>query len=88
VLDILWKLGNEPEILHGARDLTQKGQLKSDKYKNLSKPSAVGSVMSFDVFRVMQPNPIQQAASRYMHDHGVRPLNSAIKGLVQYLFAG
>ena len=91
VLNILWKLGNQPEALQNTRALIKKGELLSEKYKNPSKPPAPGteksSVMAVTA-RMMPPNPVQQAALRYMHDHGERALNRAIEGLLTELFAG
>jgi hypothetical protein len=88
VLNILWQLGNQPDALQNTRALIKEGQFLSDQFKNPSKPPAPGSVKSFVTFRLMPPNPVQQAALRYMRDHGVRALNGAIQGLVQELFAG
>jgi hypothetical protein len=88
VLNILWQLGNQPDVLQGARALIKDGQLLSDTFKNPSKPPVPGSEKSFVSFRSMPPNPVQQAALRYVRDHGVLALNSAIQGLLQELFAG
>ena len=90
VLNVLWELGNQPGALSSAREMTRKGELMSDIYKNPSKPPVPGSERASFVGRVVQmpPNPVQQAALRYMHDHGVRGLNSAIEGLLRDLFAG
>jgi hypothetical protein len=96
VLNILWQLANQPELLQGTRDLIKKGQLWSDMVKNPSKPPAPGSEKGYVTIssrmmlsgRAMPPNPVQLAALHYMHDHGVRALNHAIEGLLQDLFAG
>jgi hypothetical protein len=91
VLNVLWELGNQPGALSSAREMTRKGELMSDMYKNPSKPPAPGSEKaSFAAGRIVQmpPNLVQEAALRYMHNHGVRGLNSAIEGLLQNLFAG
>ena len=91
VLNVLWQLGNEPEVLEGTRELVRKSQLMSDTYKNPAKPPAPGSVesyMTFGVARVAPPNPVQQAALHYMRDHGVRALNRAIESLLKNLFEG
>jgi hypothetical protein len=88
VLNILWQLGNQPDVLEGTRALIKDGQFLSDQFKNPSKPPAPGSGKSFVSIRSVPPNPVQQAALRTMRDHGVRALNSAIQGLVQELFAG
>jgi hypothetical protein len=37
--------------------------------------------------RSVPPNPVQQAAFRYMRDHGARALNHAIEGLLKDLIA-
>jgi hypothetical protein len=91
VLNILWKLSNQPEALGFTRALIKKGEFLSDSYKNPSKPPAPGteksSVMAVTA-RMVPPNLVQQAAIRYMHDHGERALNRAIEGLLQGLFAG
>ncbi|HWG18950.1 MAG TPA: hypothetical protein VG225_00385 [Terracidiphilus sp.] len=90
VLNILWQLANQPDALQGTRDVIKKGQVWSDMYKNPSKPPAPGSERGYARLQVVQrpPNPLDQAALRYMHDHGVRALNHAIEGLLQDLFAG
>lgn len=90
VLNILWQLANQPELLQGTRELMKNGQVWSDMVKNPSKPPAAGSEKSYFTVRVtmMPPNPIEQAALHYMHDHGARGLNSAIEGLLKNLFAG
>src|SRR5271167_2866268 len=70
VLNILWQLANQPELLPSTRDLIKKGQLWSEMIKNPSKPPAPGSEKGFASFQVRQmpPNPVQQAALNYMHD--------------------
>jgi hypothetical protein len=37
---------------------------------------------------MMPPNLVQEAALRYMKDHGVRALNGAIEDLLKDLFEG
>ena len=90
VLNILWELANQSEALQSTRELTKKGQLLSDMYKNPSKPPSSESEKGYTTFQVRQmpPNPVQEAALHYMHDHGVHALNSAIEGLLPDLFAG
>lgn len=90
VLNILWQLGNQPELLQGTREMIKKGQLSSDIYKNPSKPPAPGSgrVYMTAQVRMMPPNLVQEAALRYMKDHGVRALNGAIEDLLKDLFEG
>jgi len=89
VLKILWQLADQPELLQGTRDLIKTGQLWSDMVKNPSKPPAPGAEKGYVTARVVQmpPNPVRDAALRYMHDHGERALNSAIEGLLKDLFA-
>lgn len=87
-INILWQVANQPELLRGTRELTKKGRLMSDMYKNPTKPPAPGSEKSYVTFRVAPPNPVEQAAVRYMHEHGERGLNSAIEGLLKNLLAG
>jgi len=87
-LGILWQLGNQPEILEGARELIKKGERMSEMYKKPSKPPAPGTEKSYLTFRIAPPNPVEQAAYRYERDHGVRGLNNAIEGLLKELFAG
>jgi hypothetical protein len=87
-LNILWQLGNQPEILEGTRELIKKGELWSDMVKNPTKPPEPGSEKSYFTARVVPPNPVRQAALNYMRDHGVHALNSAIEGLLKELFAG
>ncbi len=86
VLNILWGLTDQPEVLQGTRDLIKKGQRLSDMYKNPAKPPAPGSEKSYLTARVMPPNPVEQAAIHYMHDHGIGALNTAIEGLLKNLF--
>lgn len=89
VLNILWQLANQPDLLQGTRDLNKTGQLWSYMVKNPSKPPAPGAEKGSATFRVVQgpPNLLEQAALHYAHDHGFRALNRAIEGLLQDLFA-
>jgi hypothetical protein len=90
VLNILWKLGNQTELLSGTREQMKKGQLLSDMFKNPSKPPVPGSERSYMSVQLVQmpPNLVQEAALRYMKDHGVHAFNSAIEGLLKDLFEG
>ena len=90
VLKMLWQLGNQPELLPGTRELIKKGELWSDMYENPSKPPAPGSEKGYVsvTTRMAPPNPVQEAALRYMKEHGARGLNSAIEGLLKDLFEG
>jgi uncharacterized protein YjiS (DUF1127 family) len=88
VLNILWELANQPDVLEGTRDLVIKGQQLSDMYKNPSKQPAPGSEKSYVTARVMPPNPVQQAALQYMREHGVHALNRAVESLLKDLFEG
>jgi hypothetical protein len=90
VLNILWQLGNQPELLQSTRDLMKKDQLWSEMVKNPPKPLAAGSEKGYATFsvRAMPQNAVQQAALKYMHDRGTHALNSAIEGLLKTLFAG
>jgi len=90
VLNILWQLGNQPELLPGTRELIKKGQLWSDMVKNPSKPPVPGSEKGYVSVQMtlMPPNPVREAALRYMKDHGAHGLNSAIEGLLKDLFEG
>ena len=51
--------------------------------------ACAGAEKGYVTARVVQmpPNPVRDAALRYMHDHGERALNSAIEGLLKDLFA-
>jgi hypothetical protein len=88
VVNILWKLAIDPDVLKGTRGLIKDGLLLSDRFKNPSKPPSPGSESAHVTLtgRVMPPNPIEQAALRYMHVHGAHALNSAIEGLLKDLF--
>jgi len=86
-LNILWELANQPEALTSTREMLSKGQQLSDMYKNPSKPPVPGSVTGSVSFRMMPPNPVEQAALHYARDHGMRALNSAIEGLLKDFFA-
>jgi hypothetical protein len=88
VLNIVWQLANQPEVLQGTRELIKKGQLTSDIYKNPTKPLAPGSQRYSAVIRQVPPNPVRLAAVHYMRDHGARGLNSAIEVLLENLFEG
>jgi hypothetical protein len=89
VLNILWQLGNQPEALTSTRNLIAMNDRFSDDYKNPSKPPAPGSEKGYMTVQLvqMQPNPVEQAAERYMHDHGVRGMDIAIEDLLKALFA-
>jgi hypothetical protein len=75
--------------LEGARNLMAKNERLSDMNRNPLRTSAAGSgngVVSGQLI-VMPPNPINQAALRYIHEHGVRDLDRAIEGLLKDLLA-
>jgi hypothetical protein len=88
-LNILWQLGNQPEVLKGVRELIAKDERFSDMYKNPSQPPAPGAEQGYVSAQIvrMPPNPVEQAAIRYTHDHGMRALNGAIEGLLKDLLA-
>jgi hypothetical protein len=88
VLNILWQLGNQPEVLQGMRELIKKNQRMSDLIKEPSKPPAPGAEKGYVTLVQRPPNPVEQAAVHYMKDHGVRALNGAIEGLLKDLFSG
>ena len=88
VLNILWGLTDQPEVLQGTRDLIKKGQRLSDMVQESGEASraGVGEELRHLTARVMPPNPVEQAAIHYMHDHGIGALNTAIEGLLKNLF--
>ncbi|HEV2133660.1 MAG TPA: hypothetical protein VGR47_05305 [Terracidiphilus sp.] len=88
VLSVLWQLRSQPQILESIRELVRKGERWSDMVKNPSKPPAPGTAKGYLTARVAPPNPVQQAAYRYVDEHGARALNHAIEGLLKDLFVG
>lgn len=86
VLNVLWHLANQPELLQGTRELMKKGQRMSDIFKNPTKPSTPGSAKFSVSVRQVPPNPIDIAATQYAHDHGMHALNNAIEDLLKDLF--
>lgn len=86
VLNIVWQLANQPELLPGTRELMKKGQRMSDFYKDPTKPPSRGSATFSVSVRQAPPNPVDIAAMNYMRDHGVRAFNTAIEGLLKDLF--
>lgn len=86
-LSILWELGNQPELLKNTRELIKKGQRWSGIVKNPSRPPKPGTVRGYLTAGMASPNPVQQAAYRYMDEHGARALDRAVEGLLKELFA-
>lgn len=86
-LNILWQLGNQPQLLTGTRDLIKSGKRWSDMVKNPSKPPKPGTVKGYVTIEQAPPNPVAEAAYRYVDEHGARALNRAIEGLLKDLFA-
>ena len=86
VLNVLYQLSRQPEMLDRTREFLQKGQLWSDMFKIPSGPPAPGSEKYFVTCRVAPPNPVREAAQQYKRDHGVDALNSAIETLLKDLF--
>lgn len=86
-LNILWQLGNQPELLQNTRKLIGKGQRWSDMVKNPSRPPKPGTGKGYLVVAKARPNLIQEAAYRYVDEHGARALNRAVEGLLNELFA-
>jgi hypothetical protein len=87
-LNVLWQLNSQPQILEGTRELIRKGERWSDMLKNPSKPPKPGAVKGYVSFQVAPPNPIAEAADRYMNQHGARALKRAIEGMLEKLVAG
>jgi hypothetical protein len=81
---LLYNLGNLTDDFAGIHEQVQKGVLLSDLFPHPEKPwkptggYATVRTVSF---------PVQQAAFRYMHDHGARALDQAIEGLLKDLLA-
>jgi hypothetical protein len=81
---LLWLLGNNGDDFPGIHAATQKGVLVSDLIKQQAK-SGSGQGQSAVLVARMVSYSVQQAAFRYMHDHGARALNSAIEDLLKNL---
>lgn len=88
VLNIVWQLANQPELLQGTCELIDKGQRTSDFYKDPKKPRTPGSDKGTVILRQMPPNPVYIAGQHYTREHGIGALNSAIEGLLNELFEG
>jgi hypothetical protein len=81
---LLWNLGNLTDDFAGIHEQVQKGVLLSDLFPHPEKPwKRAGGYMAARVVSY----PVQQAAIRYMHDHGARALDHAIEGLLKGLLA-
>jgi hypothetical protein len=87
---LLWQLANNTGDFSAIHAEVQKGVLLSDRIPHPEQPPAPGQVQrSFGVVRMESvSNPVQQAALRYMHDHGDRAFNRAIEELLKNLFNG
>ncbi len=81
---LLWNLGNLTDDFAGIHEQVQKGVLLSDLFPHPEKPwKPAGGYMTARVVSY----PVQQAAFRYMHDHGARALDHAIERLLKDLLA-
>lgn len=85
---LVWLLANSTDDFQGIHAQVQKGVLVSDLIRHPEKPPAPGHEQrSVLVGGIARPIPVQQAAFRYMHDHGAHALNHAIEGLLKELLA-
>lgn len=87
-LNVFWQLAMQPELLDGAREMIRKGQKLSDLINSPSQPPKPGAEHARVVARMAPPNPIQQAANRYIRDHGMGSMNHAVEDLLKHLLAG
>jgi hypothetical protein len=83
---LLWLLGSTTDDFAGIHEQVQKGVLLSDLYPHPEKPRAPGTGKAYMTSRIVS-FPVQQAAMRYMHDHGARALDHAIEDLLKNLIA-
>jgi hypothetical protein len=83
---LVWLLGNSTDDFAGIHSEAQKGVLLSDLIAHPEKPPAPGTATGYMTARIVS-FPVQQAANRYMHDHGARALNNAVEGLLKSLIA-
>ena len=86
---LLWLLGNNMDDFSGVHAAAQKGVLLSDRLRQPQKPPAPGQEQrSYATFHLAPPKPVEQAAARYVHEHGVFALDRAIVSLLKNLLAG
>jgi hypothetical protein len=82
---LLWNLGNLTEDFAGIHKQVQKGVLLSDLFPHPEKPwKPTGGYVTARTVSF----PVQEAASRYMQEHGARALDRAVAGLLKDLLAG
>jgi hypothetical protein len=81
---LLWLLGSTTEDFSGIHTEAQKGVLLSDLIPHPEKPPAPGTEKGYVTARTVS-YPLQQAASRYMGDHGARAFDRAIESLLNDL---
>jgi hypothetical protein len=82
---LLWLLANNTDDFQGIHAEAQKGVLLSDRIPHPEQPPAPGKAQGgAAVFRNVS-FPVEQAASRYVHDHGDRAMSRAIEDLLKDL---
>jgi hypothetical protein len=85
---LFWLLGNSTDDFQGIHAEAQKGVLLSDRIPHPEQPSAPGKAQGGAVVFRNVSFPVQQAAYRYVHDHGDRALNRALEDLLKDLLNG
>ena len=81
---LLWNLGNLTDDFAGIHEQVQKGVLFSDLFPHPEKPwKPSGGYVTARVVSL----PVQQAAFRYIRDHGERAFDRAVETLLKDLLA-
>jgi hypothetical protein len=84
---LLWLLARNTDDFAGIHAQAQKGVLLSDLISQPEKPTASVAAHGFVTARIVS-FPVQQAAFRYVRDHGDRALNRAIEEVLKNLLNG
>jgi hypothetical protein len=82
---LLWQLGNSTEDFAGIHAQVQKGVLVSDLFDHPQKSPVLGvGGRSYATLQLVT-FPVQQAANRYIHDHGDRAFDREVENLLKEL---
>lgn len=81
---LLWLLGSTTDDFAGIHKQVQKGVLLSDLIQHPEKPREPGTAEGHVTVGLVS-YPVQQAAFRYMRDHGTRAFDHAVERLLRDL---
>jgi len=83
---IVWDMANHFDNLRSARVRVREGTLASDEFRKWQEMSAPGHSRSSVVVLTQSHNPVLETEMRYVQEHGMLGLGSAVMRLMEDLF--